>query len=398
MAFHPGPPLSDDTSHPKCRVSVIVPARNEEQSLPTALNAMAAQVDTAGVQLSADTFEILLLLNNCTDGSALVARQWQQAHPQIALHICERTLSPEIAHVGTARRLLMDTAWHRLRGTLHKVNAILSTDSDTLVAPDWIVRNLRALERGADAVGGAIHLKSGDVESLPDGARRAYLLDRKYQQLVAELEAILDPQHGDPWPRHLQHFGASLACTPEIYARAGGMPPVQPLEDVAFVDALRRVDARLRHDPDVVVYTSSRMEGRVEIGLSQQLRCWQNMSDHGERHRVPSAAWLTHRFSSMKYLRSMCGQDRRPDVTAYPEAWQNRVIAAHRERTSTARFLEEIDCNALIETTFRGKRDGEITSVVRSLKAAIECARAAQSDYAVKPSVVPSFTESAAAS
>ena len=117
----------------------------------------------------------------------------------------ERMLAPEDAHVGTARRWLMDTAWRRLEGVAGGV--ILSTDADTLVAPDWVARNLAALDAGADAVGGAIGLRAGEIEAMEAGARRAYVRDRRYQALVARLEDKLDPQPGDPWPRHLEHFG-----------------------------------------------------------------------------------------------------------------------------------------------------------------------------------------------
>ena len=99
-----------------------------------------------------------------------------------------------------------------------------------------------------------------------EGVREAYRNDRRYQYLIAEMEDWFDPQVGDPWPRHLEHFGASLACTPEVYARAGGMPRLAELEDVAFVDRLRQVDARVRHEPRVVVYTSARLDGRIATG------------------------------------------------------------------------------------------------------------------------------------
>ncbi len=364
--------MVEGTIDTSCRAAVIIPARNEEATLPASLDALAHQVDIAGAPLPLRAYEILLLLNNCTDRTAVVARRWQGAHPHVALHIMERTLDAASAHVGTARRLLMDTAWHRLGARSRAVRAILSTDSDTQVAPDWIAQNLRALERGADAVGGVIRLKLSDLEALPPGARKAYLRDRQYQQLVAEFESLLDPQAGDPWPRHLEHFGASLACTPEAYARAGGMPPERSLEDVAFVDALRRIDARLRHDPAVVVYTSSRLEGRVDVGLSWQLRLWQKMSEASEEHLVPSATWLTHRFGMLWRLRRLCEQDQILDLAEYPLAWRKRIIDAHRRCMPVAQFLADIDCDRLIDQTFRGHREGAIDMVSRSLVSAIE--------------------------
>jgi GT2 family glycosyltransferase len=376
--FEPEPSLLPGLAHPNCRAIVIVPARNEEASLAATLDALAGQVGRSGRPLSRDSFEILLLLNNCTDSSATVARSWQAAHPAVHLHIVERTLPPQQAHVGTARRLLMDTAWHRLAQATRPATAILSTDSDTVVAPDWIARNLHALAAGADAVGGRIQLKPGELEALPTGVRRAYRRDRRYQRLVAELEDLLDPQDGDPWPRHLEHFGASLACTPRAYARAGGLPPVKPLEDAAFVDALRRVDVRLRHDPAVVVYTSARLDGRAEVGLSGHLRHWQKMCDDGAPHTVPSAAWLVHRFQSLGHLRRIrrgLAEKTPPHGISpekWPPAWRDSIAEALRQQNGVASFLSAIDCDRLIEETFDGEGKGEIGRVLRDLEGVVE--------------------------
>ena len=365
-AFHPEPSLVEGSPLPDCQAIVILPARNEEASLPAALEALAHQVDLDSGPLPYDRFEIVLLLNNCTDSSPSIASTWQASHPACRLHIVERALPPESAHVGTARRLLMDTAWHRLQRVTPSCGAILSTDADTVVATDWIVRNLCALQ-SADAVGGVIRLKDGDLDSLPYGARTAYLQDRLYQRQVAELEHLLDPHPGDPWPRHLEHFGASLACTPEIYAQAGGMPPVRPLEDVAFVDALRRIDAVLRHDPAVQVYTSGRLDGRAEVGLSGQLRLWQQASDESQQHLVDSCAWLIHRFRTLHRLRTLATASSTQSWKNLPQQWRNRVAEARAGRLTGARFLLAVDSDRMIDETLRGERFGEIVSVNREL-------------------------------
>ncbi len=342
--FAPWDPLIEGFACASCRAVVIIPARNEEESICDTLDALASQVDLDGVPLARDSFEILLLFNNCTDRSTHVATGWKRQHDAFQLHIIDRSFPSSQAFVGTARRLLMDTAWRRLQRR-STICGILSTDADTLVAQDWVVQNLAALQSGADAVGGVIEIREEDWKLLTPGVREAYLWDRKYQRLVAELEDRLDPQEGDPWPRHLEHFGASLACTPEIYARAGGMPAVTPLEDVAFVGRLRRVGARLRHQRLVRVVTSARMSGRVKVGLSGQLRLWQGMTERHEEHRVESAAWLSHRFRALGRLRR--------------EAAASGVAAAD--------YLAQVDCDRRIEESFCGEREGEITCVTRTL-------------------------------
>jgi len=212
------------------------------------------------------------------------------------------------------------------------------------------------------------------LEQLSAGVQRAYRRDREYQGLVAELEDLLDPQEGDPCPRHLEHFGASLACTPQAYARAGGMPPVKPLEDVAFVDALRRSEARLRHDPKVMVYTSARLDGRAERGLAHQLRFWHGMTDAGAPQRVPSAAALMHRFKTLRSLREIFAG---ADAEQVRGGYAKRLRKERQEAASMTEFLFNIDCDRMIRESAPADREGEIVQVNSKLAQAISRLRQA---------------------
>jgi hypothetical protein len=343
----------------RCRAVVIVPARNEETSLVSTLDALRLQVELDGRPLDPERYEVLLLLNNCTDRSAAVAHRYAADHPELHLHVFERDLPPDQAHVGTARRALMDMACDRLEELAQREgaatnlhSAILSTDADTLVAPEWIASNLAEIGKGAEVVGGVIHLLPEDLESLDQGTRTAYLRDREFQRLVAKLESLLDPDPADPWPRHLEHFGASLACTPAIYRLSGGLPAVKPLEDVAFIDALRKVGARIRHAPGVHIYTSARLDGRAEVGLSGQLRIWRQQAADEQPHLVESAEWLEHRFSTLARLRDLNSPSPRSRCEDFPARWQDRLRRSQAEGLPTPRFLERLDCNSLIEELF----------------------------------------------
>lgn len=348
-------PLIEGLAAPDCVACVIIPARNEEVHLARTLDALRLQKTCMGTPLNPRSYEIILLLNNCTDGSEQVATSYARRYPEMQMHVVLRQLPPEQAHVGTARRLLMDTAYARLQHCAHPHCAILSTDGDTVVAPDWIARNMAAIQAGADVVGGVIHLFPDEMESLAGAepeTMEAYRRDRAFQARVARLESLLDPDACDPWPRHLQHFGASLACTPAIYALSGGLPPVKPLEDVAFVDALRKVGARIRHCPETHIFTSARLHGRAEVGLSGQLRHWKSDAEEGRTHLVDSADWLMHRFRTVEALRRLNESLTPPDASEFPVEWRDRLREVHSERLPPARFLEVLDCNRLIEEMF----------------------------------------------
>lgn len=291
-----------DAWHPQRWAVVVIPAKDEADSLPATLAALAAQTDAQGRPLTPNDFEVLLLANNCQDTTAAVGREFGRQHPGLAVHVAELALPAREAHVGRARRLLMDAACRRLQGSRHPRAFIASTDADTCVAPTWLATIRAEVQAGADAVGGRILTHTTDP-ACP--VRRCQLLDATYQVLRSQLEHLLDPDEADPWPRHHQHFGASLAVTVEGYQRVGGLPVVPYLEDEALFQALRRHDLRVRHSPQVRVYTSSRQQGRVAVGLSWQLREWAGLLEDGNEPLVDHPVQLISYWQNRCRLRKL---------------------------------------------------------------------------------------------
>ncbi len=304
----------------RLQACVVIPARDEASGIVRTLQALAAQRDLDGSQLDNSRFEILLLCNNCRDETAQIARDFAKNHPQVALFVIEAHFSPENQNVGHARRLLMDAACARLgQSARHNPKnaeiprAICSTDADTRVFPTWIAANLAEIAAGAEAVGGRILIeKTADSPRnvtpnvTRDAAmRRAYLLDTAYRLYAARLETLLDPQSADPWPRHFQFFGASIAVTPRAYELVGGLPRVSQLEDMQFEAALRCHDVALRHSPHVRVSTSARLGGRVAIGLSTQLREWIDLDSQNLVWCVPSGYELGEKLRARRALRTL---------------------------------------------------------------------------------------------
>ena len=300
----------------RLRASVIIPARDEAAHILGALDALKAQRDLNGEPLDAELFEVLLLANNCRDQTAHLARNWKRAHPDFALRVVEATYTGERACVGYARRMAMNASCHRLmQSEADEPRAICSTDADTRVSMFWIAHILEEMRLGADAVGGRILLAH---EAGERATRRTYLRDTAYRLLAARMEAKLDPQAGDPWPRHFQFFGASLAVAPDVYARIGGLPRVQCLEDVALEAELVRRDLSVRHSPNALALTSARRQGRVETGLSTQLEEW---ARGGARWLVPSGAEIAWRARLKRQLRALFyGDTCAPDATEIARA------------------------------------------------------------------------------
>ncbi|MBH8575804.1 hypothetical protein I8752_22940 [Nostocaceae cyanobacterium CENA369] len=96
-----------------------------------------------------------------------------------------------------------------------------------------------------------------------------------------------------------------MAVTAEMYALAGGLPPVRTPEDVAFYRALVRVNARFRHSSLVRVVTSARQIGRTNIGLANQLNEWIEMGRQQQPFVVEPAGAIETRFVARRQLRVM---------------------------------------------------------------------------------------------
>ncbi len=313
------PPLQE------CEVCVIVPVRNEAQTLNATLAALTNQVDLQGQRLDPKRYEIILLANNCSDRSADIARNEAIQHPDINLHVVEITLPPSEAYIGRVRQILMDEAYRRLISLGRKRLIIASTDGDSQVTETWIAANIYEIACGADAVGGRIVTDKAGRAALHPYAKACHLREVGYRYLIAELESYIDPEECDRFPRHYQHYGASLAVTAEVYALAGGLPAVRTPEDVAFYQALVRVNARFRHSPKVRVVTSARLRGRTDIGLANQLNEWAKMGKQKQPFLVESAATIETRFTvrhqlRMQWLRLLDGhQPQNQDVANIAE-------------------------------------------------------------------------------
>ena len=246
-----------------------------------------------------------MLANNCSDGTVEQARRFAAATPALRLHVVEILLPPPHAHVGAARRLVMDEACRRLASLGRQRGVIATTDGDTLVRPTWVASNLEEIARGADAVGGRILATPGEVAALDAGTRLYYRRDTAYRTLRTAYESILNPDPANAWPRHHHCFGASLAVTVQAYLAAGGLPVVHCLEDMAFVRALERRDARVRRSPAVNVRTSLRCSGRVDVGLSWTLSKWTRAAALGEPLLLESPDTIAWEAMNRRCLRKL---------------------------------------------------------------------------------------------
>ncbi|GBQ79876.1 glycosyltransferase [Gluconacetobacter johannae DSM 13595] len=238
---------------------VAVPVRDEEARIGPCLLALAAQG-------GATPDHVVLLVNNTTDGTVARVRDMAPALP-FALTVACRVYPDAQAHAGTARREAMEIAAARAGAG----GILLTTDADGRVAPDWIGRTLSALAAGAQAVCGRARIDPMEALAIPAHLHRDDDREVAYATVLDRIHDLADPDPFDPWPRHTEHSGASIAVTVAAWARAGGVPALPIAEDRAFIAALRRVDTPIRHAADVRVTVSGRILGRARGGMADTI-------------------------------------------------------------------------------------------------------------------------------
>ncbi len=272
------------------RLIVGIPVRNEADRIIACLQALAWQ-DGARID------RVVLLLNNCTDGTANLVRAFQ-AEAQLHVDLHERILPPHEAHAGQARRLVMQLCAERAEAN----DVLLTTDADGQVTPDWGAQNVAALASGADVVCGRVELDPIEAALIPAILHEDDARECAYDRLLDEIHAHLDPDPADPLPRHTEASGASIALTAAVYRRCGGVPAIPLGEDRALIAALRAIGAGIRHAPDVRVIVSGRTEGRAVGGMADTIRRRLNGPDSLLDDRLEPAADCARRAALRGFL------------------------------------------------------------------------------------------------
>jgi hypothetical protein len=273
---------------------VAIPVRNEAERLPKLLGALAKQtwIANAGRPL-----RVFLVLNNCADQSASIAAQFDCITNKLCLDLIEIKFAEPDAHVGSARRIAMDKAFAAGGGEA----VLLTTDADAVPRDNWVEANLRSIGTQADLVGGLIVGDPDEEALLGAGFNRRASQQLRYNRLVDHLTALIDPIACDPWPRHTDHTGASLAVTSDAYAKLDGMPVLPCREDITFVEKARHAGFRVRHPLDVLVQVSARLEGRAKGGMADCIQGWVVAEQLGEPHLVEDPALLLHRLKQRSH-------------------------------------------------------------------------------------------------
>jgi len=222
------------------RAVVVIPAHNEATRLPRCLTAvLAAATAMPGRVLT------VVVLDACTDRSAAVADRFG---PGV------QVLSIDAHNVGAARA----AGFNRARTVWPDANVAhtwyATTDADSRVDPDWLVRQMVA---DADMVLGVVRV--ANWRHVPSSVAGRYL--HRYRS-----------KFGSDGEGHNHVHGANMGFAAEKYWEVGGFAALPSGEDVDLVRRFEQRSFHIRRDARLSVVTSARHDGRAPNGFAAHVR------------------------------------------------------------------------------------------------------------------------------
>lgn len=216
-------------------LTVIVPARNEEDCLAACLNSLASQSDEI-FQLGRD-WELLFVDDGSIDNTRQIAESLAQSIPGITV------LSPQKLEKGwTGKANACWTAAQQARGRW-----LLFTDADTIHEPGNLRRAIHEAEKYK------VGVLSYSPKQLVTGIAQRALMPLVFSELAL---AYPPEKVSNPELRIAAANGQFLLASREAYKTIGGHASVKDhiLEDVelAFLAKKRKVGLRFRYAADAL--------------------------------------------------------------------------------------------------------------------------------------------------
>lgn len=222
-------------------ISVLVPARNEEELLPRCL----FSIQQARQNLPGTVTSDVIVVSDCSqDRTRTVA--------EAILKNSGLVLEADSGLVGAARSMAASAAIQRYCGSLDRC-WLANTDADCEVPAEWLVSQLKFAEQGFEAVAGII-----DVDSFVG-----------HQQWVEERFRLTYLVRADGSHPHVH--GANMGVRADAYLAAGGWSKIPSAEDHDLWNRLHLEGHMRVSDAALKVVTSGRRIGRAPSGFAETL-------------------------------------------------------------------------------------------------------------------------------
>jgi cellulose synthase/poly-beta-1,6-N-acetylglucosamine synthase-like glycosyltransferase len=224
-------------------VGVIIPARDEEDSIVESLDSVIRALDVAP---AVDSSWIVVVADGCSDQTARLARRRLAGRGTV--------IECSVASPGTARRLGAAEVLTHFAGRGPSEVWMANTDADSRVGVDWISHHLHLATRGYCGVAGIVRV------TFIEGHDATVM-----RELLADYATYEDGTHP-----HVH--GANLGIRADAYIDAGGWSDLTVAEDHCLWSRVRSRGWPTIASVGSMVFTSGRLHGRAMGGFADTLR------------------------------------------------------------------------------------------------------------------------------
>ena len=251
-------PDSNPTEIADLELSVIIPARNEERSLPACLSSILSQSEPGF--LLGQQWEILIVNDESTDKTRAIAVETAGSHDGVAV------LDAPTLDLSSLGGMTGKSAACWAGAQLARGKHLLFTDADTLHETNDISRSLREAERHNAAL----------LSYSPRQILAGFWQHAVMPLVFSELASVYPPkQVSDPASRLAAANGQFILVEREAYFSAGGHRAVgnNVLDDVALAENIKRRQGaiRFRYAPEALSTQMYRNTSEMIEGWTKNL-------------------------------------------------------------------------------------------------------------------------------
>jgi glycosyltransferase involved in cell wall biosynthesis len=207
------------------KITVIVPAYNEEKLIFRCLQSLAQQADSPD--------EVVVVDNACTDATAAIVADFIENYPGLPVKLIHEPIK--------GHHHARDAGWRAAAG-----DVIVMVDADEIFPPDWIAKVRAALRENPDfhALGGAIRF-----ENAPPVVWATQVL---YNLIYPRLTQLSE---GFPYL-----CGGMTICKREVFEKMDGYrnKPADQLEDYYLSSEAHKLGFKLKYVPHIYALHSIR--------------------------------------------------------------------------------------------------------------------------------------------
>jgi len=291
--------VEEELPVPDTRITVIIPARNEEKNIAICLQSLAAQT------YSAELLQIIVVNDHSTDNTAQTVQNFPAANITL-INLSDHITGP----INSYKKKAIEVAIEQATGDL-----IVTTDADCTAPPGWIENMGFAYSRYNPA------FIAGPVRLVPPSGRKRKSLLFIFQAL--DFMALQGVTGASVHKRfHSMCNGANLAYKKRAFYEVNGF---NGIDAIASGDDMLLMHKIFRKYPDRIMYlknpnaiVDTQAAGTWKEFLHQRIR-WASKADKYEDKRIGIVLSLVYALNALLLLLFL-------GCIVYPEWLYNALI------------------------------------------------------------------------